>query len=235
MRNVLAPFLWIFALVVYIDDTLIYSKNFGDHLQHLDQVFGAIAKSGITLPPSKCHMAYQSLLLLGQKVSRLGLSTHKEKVDAILELAEPKNVHELQISLGMMVYFSAYIPFYAWIVAPLFELLKKEAHWEWTETQQEAFQLAKQALVSSPVRAYAIPGLGYRVYSDACDVGIAAILQQIQPIKICELKGTKSYDNYELHLKLNNLFLFLSYQFLKMKNYYLMEIGIKNLKRQWSM
>ncbi|KIJ29699.1 hypothetical protein M422DRAFT_109684, partial [Sphaerobolus stellatus SS14] len=68
---------------------------------------------------SKCHLGYQSLKLLGQKVSRLGLSTHKEKVDATVELSRPKNIHELQTFFGMMVYFSAYIPFYAWIVAPL--------------------------------------------------------------------------------------------------------------------
>ncbi|KZP26880.1 hypothetical protein FIBSPDRAFT_657243, partial [Athelia psychrophila] len=71
------------------------------------------------LATTKCHFAYQSLLLLGQKVSRLGLSTHMEKVNAIVQLEEPKNPHDLQIFLGMMVYFSAYIPFYAWIAAPL--------------------------------------------------------------------------------------------------------------------
>ena len=160
MQSVLAPFLWVFALV-YIDDIVIYSKTFNKHLNHLDKVFEAIEKSGITLSPAKCHLAYQSLKLLGQKVSRLGLSTHKEKVDAIRELSAPKNVHELQMFLGMMVYFSLYIPFYAWIVAPLFELLKKNSSWEWGSSQQETFDLAKTALTSAPVQAHAIPGLGY--------------------------------------------------------------------------
>ncbi|KAI0070084.1 hypothetical protein K474DRAFT_1569607, partial [Panus rudis PR-1116 ss-1] len=68
---------------------------------------------------NKCHFAYRSLMLLGQKVSRLGLSTHKEKVDAIVQLAEPRNQQDLHTFLGMMVYFSSYIPFYAWIAAPL--------------------------------------------------------------------------------------------------------------------
>jgi hypothetical protein len=67
----------IFALV-YIDDIVIFSITFEDHLKHLDQVFAAIAESGITLSPKKCNLGYQSLLLLGQKVSGLGLSTHKE-------------------------------------------------------------------------------------------------------------------------------------------------------------
>ena len=110
MQNVLTPFLWIFALV-YIDDIVIFSKSFDDHLNHLDQVFKAVAETGITLATTKCHFAYQSLLLLGQKVSHLGLSTHMEKVSAILNLDIPKNTHDLQIFLGMMVYFSSYIPF----------------------------------------------------------------------------------------------------------------------------
>ncbi len=193
MQGVLAPFLWIFALV-YIDDIVIFSKTFQDHLSHLDQVFKAISKSGITLSPKKCNLGYQSLHLLGQKVSRLGLSTHKEKIDAIISLVEPVNKSELQTFLGMMVYFSAYIPYYAWIVAPLFQLLKKDQIWTWGPLQQKAFGFSKQVLANAPVRAYAIPGLGYRLYTDACDYGIAAILQQIQPIAIKDLRGTRIYD-----------------------------------------
>jgi len=193
MQNILAPFLWIFALV-YIDDIVIFSLTFEDHISHLDQVFKAIEKSGVTLAVTKCHFGYQSLLLLGQKVSRLGLSTHKEKVDAILQLDEPKNCHDLQVFLGMMVYFSAYIPFYAWIAGPLFGLLKKSANWDWTEVHSEAFELCKQVLVNAPVRGYAKPGSPYRLYSDACDFGLAAILQQVQRIQLKDLKGTKAYE-----------------------------------------
>lgn len=193
MQSVLAPYLWIFSLV-YIDDIVIYSKTLKDHLEHIDTVLQAVSKSGITLSPAKCHFAYQSLALLGQKVSRLGMSTDKAKVDAILALEPPRGTQELHTFLGMMVYFSAYIPFYAWIVTPLFALLKKNAIWRWTDLEQEAFNLSKEVLTSAPVRAYAIPGLGYRLYSDACDYGLAAILQQIQPIRIRDLKGTKTYE-----------------------------------------
>jgi hypothetical protein len=193
MMNILSPYLWIFALV-YIDDIVIYSKSFDEHIDHLDSVLRSIAASGITLAPSKCHLGYQSLALLGQKVSRLGVSTLKSKIDAIVDLAEPTNVKELQAFLGMMVYFSSFIPFFAWIVAPLFKLLKKGSQWQWTEIEQEAFDLSKEALTKAPVRAFAMPGRGYRLYSDACDYGLAAILQQVQPIAIRDLRGTKAYD-----------------------------------------
>jgi hypothetical protein len=109
-------------------------------------------------------------------------------------LAEPTNPQELQQFLGMMVYFSSYIPFYAWIAHPFFQLLKKGTKWEWSEIHREAFELSKQVLVTAPVRGYAIRGVPYRVYSDACDYGLAGILQQVQPVKIRDLKGTRVYD-----------------------------------------
>lgn len=124
MQEVLSPFLWIFALV-YIDDIVVYSRSWPDHLQHLDAVLGAIEGVGLTLSPPKCFIGFSSILLLGQKVSRLGLSTHREKVAAVIELAHPTSVLELQRFLGMVVYFSAYIPHYAHIASPLFSLLKK--------------------------------------------------------------------------------------------------------------
>ena len=78
-------------------------------------------------------------------------------MDAILLLDEPKNCHDLQVFLGMMVYFSAYILFYAWITGPLFNLLKSNVKWEWTEVHSEAFELCKQVLINVPVRGYAKP------------------------------------------------------------------------------
>src|ERR1700692_1109990 len=124
---------------------------FEDHINHLNQVFQVIQRSRVTLTVTKCHFRYQSVLLLGQKVSRLGLSTHKEKVNAILQLEEPKNVHDLQVFLGMMVYFSSYIPFYAWITRPLFNSLKKGKKWKWFPLHSEAFELCKQVLINALV------------------------------------------------------------------------------------
>jgi hypothetical protein len=196
MQGVLAPYLWIFTLV-YIDDIVIYSKSFEDHLSHVDAVLTAINKAHITLSASKCHFTYQSILLLGQKVSRLGLSTHKEKVDVILNLEYPKIVHELQVFLGMMVYFASYIPFYTWIVHPLFQLLKHENKFNWGAEEILTFDLCQEVLTQAPVRAHAMPGRPYHVYADACDFALAGILQQVQPIKVKELKGLKIYKRLE--------------------------------------
>src|SRR5258708_39668742 len=148
MQGILAPFLWIFSLV-YINDIMVYSQSYEEHLMHLDQVLQAVKEAWITLSPKKCHFAYTLILLLGQKVSCLGLSTHAEKVKAITELATPINVHTLQSFLGMAIYFSHYIPGYALLGAPLFELLKKKSKWEWGKDQETAFCNIQKVLSTS--------------------------------------------------------------------------------------
>jgi len=192
MQGILSQYLWLFCLV-YIDDIVVYSKSYEDHIDHLDLVLEAIEKAGITLSPSKCHLFYGSILLLGHKVSRLGLSTHLEKVKAILDLQRPRKLSQLQTFLGMVVYFSAFIPYYASICAPLFHLLRKGARWRWGAEEEYAFETAKNALRSGPVLGHPIEGLPYRLYTDASDEALGCALQQIQPIRVKDLEGTRTY------------------------------------------
>lgn len=197
MQSVLAPYLWLFTLV-YIDDIVVYSKGFEEHIEHLDKVLEAVERAGITLSPAKCHLFYSSILLLGHKVSRLGLSTHAEKVKAITELARPTKVQELQMFLGMLVYFSAFIPYYASIASPFFQLLRKGAKWEWKAEHEHAFIEAKKALENAPVLGHPIEGKPYRLYTDASDEALGACLQQVQPITVKDLKGTKTYEKLKV-------------------------------------
>lgn len=193
MQGILAPFLWLFCLV-YIDDIVVYSKSFEDHIEHLDKVLGAIEKAGLTLSPAKCHLFYSSIILLGHKVSRLGLSTHKKKVETILKLKRPSSVAELRTFLGMAVYFSAFIPHYASIASPLFDLTKKGVRMEWKAEHERAFERIKDALATAPVLGHPIQGSPYRLYTDASGDGMGCTLQQVQPIRVADLKGTKAYE-----------------------------------------
>jgi len=145
MQGILAPYLWLFCLV-YIDNIVVYSKLYKEHIDHLDLVLEAIKWAGITLSPNKCHLFYGSILLLGHKVSHLGLSTHLEKVSTILDLERPKKLSQVQMFLGMVVYFLAFIPYYASICAPLLQLLRKGARWRWGAEEEHAFKAAKNAL-----------------------------------------------------------------------------------------
>jgi hypothetical protein len=93
----------------------------------------------------------------------------------------------------MVVYFSAFIPFYAGIAAPLFALLQKGSPWWWGAEEEHTFQSAKIALMRAPIRGHPIQGWPYRLYTDACDEALGCALQQIQPIRVANLKGTRAY------------------------------------------
>ena len=197
MQEILAPYLWVFSLV-YIDDIVVYSRTFEDHLKHVDLVLKAITKSGITLSPPKCHLGYRSIVVLGNKVSRLGPSTHHEKLKAVWELEAPRDRKKLESFLGLAVYFSSYIPYFSWMANPLFKRLRqKETPYEWNDELQNCFDLIKSALVSAPVRGHPEPGQAYRLYTDASDYAIAGALQQLQYIAIKDLKGTRAYKKLQ--------------------------------------
>ena len=175
MNKVLAKFLWLFILV-YIDNIVIYSQTFKQHAEHLDSVLGAIANANITLSLPKCHLSYQSLILLGQQVSRLGISTHKEKIDTVDTMKPPTKVKELQMFLGFINYFANYIPFYTWITKPLYCLLSKDATWTWDPIHQESYELCKLTLKSTLILGHLQDGKGYCLYTNASDFGISTIL-----------------------------------------------------------
>src|SRR5260370_6176583 len=178
----------------YINDIIVYSKSYDKHLAHLDQVLQALKEAQITLFPKKCHFTCTSILLLGQKVSCLGLSTHAEKVKAITELAVPSNVCTLQSFLGMAAYFLHYIPGYASIVSPLFGLLKKKARWSWGRDQEAAFHSIQNALALACILGHPMQGHPFWIYLDASDITLGACLQQVQPICFGDMKGTKIYN-----------------------------------------
>ena len=65
---------------VYIDDMLVVSKTFEEHLQHLGQVFGKLQKSGLRLKPKKCR---DEVIYLGHVVSSAGISPDPAKIDTV--------------------------------------------------------------------------------------------------------------------------------------------------------
>ena len=112
MEDLFKDYLWKF-LLVYIDDVIIYSRSLEEHLNHLDQALHILANIGVTIGISKCHFAYPSVQALGHRVSRLGLSTLREKTDAIRKIAFPKTLKQLEMIIGLFNYYRKYVPRYA--------------------------------------------------------------------------------------------------------------------------
>jgi hypothetical protein len=122
---VLGIYRWDCALT-FIDDIIVYSKTTDEHLQHCSLVLDALKRLGLTVGEAKCHGCYDDIQLLRHRISRLGLSTLKEKVKAILAVPFPETIKNAQEALGMFNYYRIFVKHFAWIAAPLYDGLKKQ-------------------------------------------------------------------------------------------------------------
>jgi hypothetical protein len=163
--KVLGRYKWRVALV-YIDDIIVYSNNFEDHVKDVSTVLGLVAKSDIRLSPKKCHIAYQSIKALGHTVSNLGIGTLEETVRSVKEYPTPHNVKSLQRFLGLAVYYRRFVKDFARQASPLYKLLEKDAPYKWTSEQEDSMNALKDALTSAPVLAHPNYEKPFRVYTD---------------------------------------------------------------------
>ena len=84
-----------------------------------------------------------SVEYLGHRIDIQGLHPTEDKLRAIKDAPEPKNMGELKAFLGMLLYYSIFIPNMATVLAPLYQLLKQDVEWKWTAVEQATFKKAK--------------------------------------------------------------------------------------------
>lgn len=125
MMNVLRGLTWKFALV-YVDDILIFSRNFQEHLSHLDQVLSRLRKANLKLKPSKCSFAVREVKYLGHIISPEGIKADPDKFSAVDTFPVPKCPKHVRSFLGMTNYFRRFISSYPNITTPLYSLLEKK-------------------------------------------------------------------------------------------------------------
>ena len=166
------------CICVYMDDIVIYSKNINTHAKHLQMVFDRLRKAGLKLHPRKGEFAKSQIKLLGYIVNKDGIMTDPAKTEAIRNMAPPKSVKELRSFLGATGYYKQCIPNYAHIAGPLTELLKKDHKFLFEKRHTDAFNKIKQMMISTHVMAHPRTDKPFKVYTDACDYCVGAILVQ---------------------------------------------------------
>ena len=99
-------------------------------------------------------------------------------MEAISKLPPPINVAEVRSFLGLVGYYRRFVKKFSDKAAPLNALLRKEQSWRWTEDCQEAFETLKGEIAARPVSAYPDFSKPFRLYTDASNIGLGAILAQ---------------------------------------------------------
>ena len=179
MEHVLAGLQWKICLL-YLDDVIVFSKTFGDHLDRLSQVLARIGKAGLKVSPKKCHFFQSSVQVLGHVVSAEGVGTDFSKIQAVKEWPMPTTVKELRSFLGLCSYYRRYVPNFALVARPLHKLTEKDSIFEWTPDCQTSFEQLKHLLTSSPILAYPAVGVEYLLDTDASNEALGSVLSQVQ-------------------------------------------------------
>lgn len=166
-------------VLVYVDDILIFSKTFEEHLTHLEQVFSRLKKANLTLKPSKCRFGVAKVNYLGHVLSKDGVQVDNSKIEIVQNYPAPNNQHEVRQFLGLCNFYRKFVKDYAKITVPINELLHKNYEFKWTDKCQTAFDTLKSALTSAPILAYADMSKPFVLSCDASGHAIGYILGQL--------------------------------------------------------
>ena len=125
-------------------------------------------------------MALKEVEFLGHVVSEEGLRPNPRLLDSIRKIAVPTTVTEVRSFLGLVGYYRRFIKGFSEIATPLNRLLEKGKEIQWTVECQRAFDTLKEHLLAEPIVAYPDFELPFKLYTDASNFGLGAILAQVQ-------------------------------------------------------
>ena len=167
--------------LIYIDDIIVFSAMFSEHLDRLRNVFQRVQDAGLRLKANKCHFAQSKVSYLGHIVSKNGVEPDPSKIQAVLHYPAPNNVKELRQFLGLANYYRRFVQGYSRIASPLFKLTNKTdlKTFSWTAQCTMAFQELKERLTTPPVLAFPQFDREFLLATDASDSATGAVLSQV--------------------------------------------------------
>ena len=195
--------------IPYLDDVIVYSGTFEDHVENLRIVLRCLRKHGVKLKSSKCSPFQREVRYLGRIVNQSGHSNDPETTKAVMSLREsmPETVGEVRKLTGLLSYYRRYISDFAKIAKPLYDLLKEPEKRgqsprrtqrrntrplrnkgqvssrepvNWTSEHQAAIDKLIGAISNPPVMAYPQYTQPFILHTDASEQGLGAALYQKQ-------------------------------------------------------
>ena len=187
MDRMLGALKWT-EVLTYVDDILVFSKNYDDHLQSLERVCQSLRKFNMTMNPAKCTLFQSEVKYLGHVVSRDGVKCDPGKVKAIREMETPQTKETLHSTICKFRYYRRFIMDYAKIEEPLRKKTHADNKWTYdthakaiyTAKEMDAFGKLRNALCSNPILAHPDWSKQFVVHTDACTTGLGAVLVQME-------------------------------------------------------
>ena len=194
MNNIIGYNRWNYVLV-YLDDILIFSKSFQEHMKHLREIFTILNHHNFTLNLEKCSVAKQSIEFLSHTITADSIVPMKERIQAILDIPQPTTLAQANKFIGKIGWYRKFIPEFAKIAAPIHKVTNKTKNTKkeffWSEEQKAAANKLKNMLTTEPLMLkYPNPTAPFILSTDASEYAIGGTLKQVV--------GGKTHYNYFL-------------------------------------
>ena len=196
-------------ILVYVDDILIFSRDFTEHAEHLRTTFGLLRDNGLVCRPDKCVLGVKEVEFLGHIVSEDGVRPNPAKVEAVKRFPTPKTIKNVQEFLGLINFYGRFVPQAAAHLAPLHNAMAgKPQELSWSDDCDRAFEAAKTALVNATTLSYPVPGCPISLTTDASSIAVGACLEQtvngiVRPIAFFSRKlrqNERKYSTFDREL-----------------------------------
>ena len=177
----------------YLDDTLVYSADFDEHLSATRKVLQRLRSHGVKLHSKKCMLFFSEVSYLGRVISKDGYKMDPKNVEAVVALKElkPKTLGEVRRLVGLLSVYRRFVPNFSRVAKPLYELLKvtgnnsskkvgksSKAAIDWEQRHQDATEALIDVITSFKVMAYPDFERPFTLHTDASYDGLGAVLYQ---------------------------------------------------------
>jgi hypothetical protein len=193
--------------IPYLDDVIVYSKTFTEHLHHLQQVLQRLKTHGIKLKAKKCELFKKEVSFLGRIISADGYRMDPKATEAVTKLKGviPQTVGEVRNIMGLLGVYRRSIENFSKIAKPLYDLLNWDKKPEtrsrgskrnngkgynnqrpsaspthWTQNPADSLHTLIERITSPLILAYPRYNEPFIVHTDASQVGLGAVLYQKQ-------------------------------------------------------
>ncbi|KAK4395900.1 hypothetical protein Sango_1744300 [Sesamum angolense] len=141
----------------YVDDLVVKSKKRENHFHDLRKVFECLKGYQLKMNPSKCAFRVTSGKFFRFIVRQRGIEIEQAKIDAILRISEPRNIHELKSLQGKLAYLWRFFSNLVGCCQPFSRLMKKDVPFQWDEACDKAFKSITSYLMKPPVLVAPVP------------------------------------------------------------------------------
>ena len=168
------------SCLIYLDDVIVFSSSFEQHVARLRSVLSRIRDARLKLKPGKCSFFKEEVAFLGFILSKEGVLPNPDNVAKVQNWPRPTNVKQVRGFIGLANFYRRHIRDFSSIARPMIDLTKKGKSFEWSDACEQSFVQLKEALVGPEVMAYPRDEGTFYLSCDASDTCIGCSLSQLQ-------------------------------------------------------